>query len=192
MVEEYSDEKLEEILDGVYEWGVEFSRSKYFEELTEEQKQESEFVVMSFTEYMYSYHGLSPEKWDEDGLEECCLYTLPRKIVANESYYDSIAPVLSAFFAFLSEKNLLKNASKLIRKVKKIDRQIVRNARDPRNWGIAKSFLMAAKDAGVDVTNEKEMQKFMAFYNKQQLAKLERDKSKTSKTKSKKYKDKKK
>ncbi|CAD7781404.1 hypothetical protein BLFGPEAP_02828 [Candidatus Methanoperedenaceae archaeon GB50] len=38
MVEEYSDEKLEEILDRVYEWGVEFSRSKYFEELTEEQK----------------------------------------------------------------------------------------------------------------------------------------------------------
>ncbi|MEG3225537.1 MAG: hypothetical protein BME94_08555 [Methanobacteriales archaeon Met13] len=53
MVEEYSDEELEEILDKVYKWGVEFSESKYFEELTEEQKQGSEFVVMSFTEYMY-------------------------------------------------------------------------------------------------------------------------------------------
>ena len=188
MVEEYSDEKLEEILDRVYEWGVEFSRSKYFEELTEEQKQESEFVVMSFTEYMYSYHGLSPEEWDEDGLKECCLYTLPRKVTADESYFESIAPVLSVFFAFLSEKNLLKNASKLIKKVKKIDKQIVRNARDPRNWGIAKSIAMAAKDAGVDITNEKEMRKFIALYNMQQLAKLERDKSKTSQTKSKKYK----
>jgi len=186
MVEEYSDEKLEEILDKVYEWGIEFSRSKYFEELTEEQKRESEFVVMSFTELMYSYHGLSPEEWDEDRLEECCLYTLPRKVTADESYFESIAPVLSAFFAFLSEKNLLKNTSKLIRKVKKIDRQIVRNARDPRYWGIAKSFVMAAKDAGVDITNKEEMQKFMVFYNLQQLAKLERDKSKTSKTKSKK------
>jgi len=127
MVEEYSDEKLEEILDKIYEWGVEFSRSKYFEELTEEQKQESEFVVMSFTEYMYSYIGLSPEEWDEGGLKECCLYTLPRKITADEFYFESIAPVLSAFFAFLSEKNLLKNTSQLIRKVKKIDRQIVKN-----------------------------------------------------------------
>ena len=52
--------------------------------------------------------------------------------------------------------------------------------------GPAKSFVMAAKDAGVDITNEEEMQKFMVFYNLQQLAKLERDKSKTSKTKSKK------
>ena len=42
MVVEYSDEKLEEFLDRIYEWGVDFSRSKYFEELTEEQKKESE------------------------------------------------------------------------------------------------------------------------------------------------------
>ena len=47
---------------------------------------------------------------------------------------------------------------------------------------------MAAKDAGVDITNEKEMRKFIALHNMQQLAKLERDKSKTSQTKSKKYK----
>ncbi|MDI6885406.1 MAG: SEC-C metal-binding domain-containing protein [archaeon] len=182
MVEEYSDEELEEICDRVYEWGVEFSESKYFEELTEEQKQESEFVVMSFTEYMYSHHGLSPEEWDEDGLEECCLYTLPRKITADESYYRSIAPVLSAFFAFVGEKNLLKKTSQLTRKVKEIDKQIVRNASDPRNWGIAKSFAMAAKEAGVDITNEKEMQKFIARYNLQQLATLKRDESKTGST----------
>ena len=179
MVEEYSDKKLEEICDKVYKWGVEFSKSKYFEELTEEQKQESEFVITSFAEYMYSYHGLSPEEWDEDGLKECCLYTLPRKITADESYFKSIAPVLSAFFAFLGEKNLLKNTSQLIRKVKKIDKQIVRNAKDPKNWGIAKTFAMAAKDAGVDITDEKEMQKFMALYNMQQLVKLKRDERKT-------------
>ena len=188
MVEEYSDEELEEILDRVYGWGAEFSRSKYFEGLTEEQKKESEFVIMSFTEYMYSYYGLPPEEWDEGGLKECCLYTLPRKITADESYFESIAPVLSAFFTFLSEKSLLKNTSKLIRKVKEIDRQIVRNARDPRNWGMAKSFAMAAKNAGVDITNEEEMQKFILLYNIQQLVKSERDKRKTPKVKSRKYK----
>ncbi len=188
MVEEYSDEKLEEILNRVNEWGVEFSRSKYFEELTKEQKQESEFVVMSFTEFMYSYHRLSPEEWDEYELEECCLYTLPRKVTADKSYFECIAPVLSAFFAFLNERNLLKNASKLIRKVKKIDKQIVRNARNPKNWGIAKSFAIAAKNAGFDITNKQEMQKFIMLYNMQQLANLERDRSKTSKIISKKYK----
>ena len=56
--------------------------------MTEEQKKESEFVVMTFTKYMYSYYGLSPEEWDEDGLEECCLYTLPRKVTADDSDID--------------------------------------------------------------------------------------------------------
>lgn len=165
MVEEYSDEKLDEICDRVYGWFVEFQKSQYYEKLTEEQKEESEFVIMSFAEFMYSYHGLFPEEWDEDGLEECCLDTLPRKVCAEESYYKSISPVLSTFFEFLWERNLLKNAQRLIRRVKSIDEQIIKNAIDPKNWGIAKSFMMAAKKAGVDVTNEKEMEEFIALYN---------------------------
>jgi len=175
MVEEYSDEELEEICDRVHEWGVEFSKSRYYERLTEEQKRESEFVVISFAEYMYSYHGLTPEEWDEVGIEECCLYTLPRKISADEPYYRSIAPVLAAFFAFLGGKELLKNTQQLIRRVEKIDKQIIKNARDPRNWGMAKSFVMAAKDAGVDIANEEEMEEFMTFYNLQILSKLKDD-----------------
>ena len=118
-------EELEEILDKVYKWGAKFSKSKYYEELTEEQKQESEFVIRTFTDYMYSYLGLSPEKWDEGGLEECCLYILPRKITADESYFRSIAPVLSAFFRFIEEKGLVRDASNL---VKKVDKQIAKNA----------------------------------------------------------------
>jgi hypothetical protein len=165
MVEEYSDEKLDEICDRVYGWFVEFIKSQYYEKLTEEQKEESEFVIMSFAEFMYSYHGLPPEEWDEDGLEECCLDTLPRKVSAEESYYISISSVLSAFFGFLGEKSLLKNAQGLRRRVKSIDEQIIKNAIDPKNWGIAKSFTMAARKAGVDITNEKEMEEFMALYN---------------------------
>ena len=188
MMEEYSDEKLEEILDKVYEWYVKFSKSRYFEELTEEQKQESESVIMCVTEFMYSYHGLPPDQWDEDTLEECCLYTLPRKVTAEDSFFESIAPVLSAFFTFLNENNIL-NLSHLIGGIKEIHKQIVINAKDPRNWGMAKSFVMAAKAAGVDITNEEEMRKFITLYNLQQLAKARKDKVRTaSNIQSKKYK----
>jgi hypothetical protein len=169
MEEEYSDEELQDICNRVYDWGVEFSKSKYYERLTEEQKRESELVIMSFTEYMYSYHGVPPEEWDKERLEECCLYTLPRKITADESYYESIAPVLSAFFEFTEDKGLRRNSSDLANTVRKIDRQIVENAADPRNWGIAKSFFMAAKDAGVNIQDEKELNKFIEFYNSLQV-----------------------
>jgi hypothetical protein len=165
MEEEYSDEELEDICNRVYDLGVEFSKSKYYERLTEEQKRESEHVIMIFTEIMYSYHGVSPEEWDEERLEECCLYTLPRKITADKSYYKSIAPVLSAFFEFVQAKGLPRNSSDLAERVREIDKQIVENAADPRNWGIAKSFLMAAKDAGVNIQDQKELNKFIQFYN---------------------------
>lgn len=176
MEDEYSDKKMEEILGKIYEWFIEFSESRYFNELTEEQRLESEFVIMSFTEYMYSYHGLSPEKWDEEGLEECCLETLQRKLTANESYFKSVAPVLSAFFAFLGEKGLIRNASNLAKRVKEINKQIVINASYPENWGMAKSFLMAAKDAGADITNIDEIRKFMGLYNLHQAERFKRDK----------------
>jgi uncharacterized protein YchJ len=180
MAEEYSDEQLDKILDRVYKWGIALSESEYFKELTEEQKQESEFIVMTFAQYMYSYHGSSPEKWNESGLEECCLDTLPRKITADEPYYRSMASVLSAFFNFLGEKGYLKNASNLAKKVKKIDKQIMKNASDPRRWGMAKSMLMAAKKAGVDIENQKELNKFMQLYNQQQIAKLRKEDKATS------------
>lgn len=175
MVEEYSDEELDEILDKINEWGIAFSESNYFKELTEEQKQASEFIIMTFTEYMYSYHGLSPEEWNENGLEECCLDTLPRKITAEESYYRSIAPVLSAFFKFLEEKVLLKNASRLVKKVKKLNKQIIKNASDQRRWGMAKSMLMAAVKAGVDIENHNELSKFMYSHSLEQLETLKNE-----------------
>ncbi|MGB9629451.1 MAG: SEC-C metal-binding domain-containing protein, partial [Thermodesulfobacteriota bacterium] len=64
-----------------------------------------------------------------------------------------------------SDEPLLKNAKKLIERVKNIDKEIIRNARDPKNWGMAKSFVMAANKMGVDITNEKEMNKFIGLYN---------------------------
>lgn len=97
------------------------------------------------------------------------LYTLPRKIIARDSFFRSVAPTLSAFLSFLGEKGLLRNASNLSEKVKGLGNQIVKNASDQRYWGISKSFGMAALEAGVDIGNKKEMEKFLNLYNEQQL-----------------------
>jgi uncharacterized protein YecA (UPF0149 family) len=118
---------------------------------------------------MYSYHGVKPEQWDEATLEECCLDTLPRKISAEESYYRAIAPVLSSYFTFLAETGRLRQGARLARAVTAIDRKIVQHAADPRYWGMAKSFTMGALKAGVDPTNEQEMQAYMLRYNQRLL-----------------------
>jgi len=165
MADEFSEEEAEDILDEVHGWGVGFSKSRYFEELTVEQKRESESVIMSFTDYMYSYEGLAPREWNVRGLKECCIYTLTGKVSAKEPYFRSIAPVLSAFFEYTNEKEILKDSSDLARAVRKIDRQIVKRAANPGNWGPAKSVVMAAMGAGVDITDEETMNRFLLAYN---------------------------
>lgn len=172
MTEEYSDEELEEILNKIEAWEKSFHESKYFKELTEEQKQESGFIISIFAEYMYSYIGLTPKKWNESGLIECCLDIIPEKVTADKSFFKSIAPVLSTFFDFLGEKKLLRKGSRLAKTVKEIDSQIVKNSSDSSRWGMAKSMLMDAKKAGVDLDNDNEVNKFIFFNNFKKIFKF--------------------
>ena len=172
---ERSEEELDDVMNQVYDWGVAFSQSKRYEELTEEQKSESYAVLMSFADYSYSYLGLRPEEWSVTGLDECCMHILPSKICAGEPFFRAVAPVLSAFFSFLAERRLLRNASRLARKVARIDKQIVRAASDPGNWGMAKTLAMVAIEAGVDVTDEEEMNAFITSLNLKQALELPSD-----------------
>jgi len=167
MERKYSDGELEKICNKVKKWYELFSNSKHFERLTPEQKKEAEFIITSVAQYMYSYDLLSPEEWDECSLEDCCANLLPRKVTADESFFRSVAPVLFAFFTFAGEEGLLKDSSALAKKVEQAHERIKRNAANPEYWGMAKSFLMAAKNAGVDIENEQELNGFVAFLNLQ-------------------------
>lgn len=177
MKREFSDKEFNKIRNKVKKWYAEFSKSKYFDELTEGQKEEAEFIISLFAEFMYSYHLLFPEEWNKEALEDCCLYIFPRKVTGDDIVFESISPVLATFFLFLSENNIL-NISKLINPVKRIHKQIVKNAKDPQYWGIGKTFAMAAEAQGFDINNEKDMQKFALLYNLRQAAKLEKRKGK--------------
>jgi hypothetical protein len=167
---DYSDKEMERIQGQMHEWVAEFSKSKHFDQLSEDQKQESEFIMETFSEFMYSHHGLSPHEWNVVELEECCLETLPRKVSADEIYFQSIAPVLCAFFAFAEGKSVLKNASMLVKRVRAIDKQIVKNASDPEHWGISKSLVMGAEDAGIDVMDEGELDQVITVHDEETLS----------------------
>jgi len=47
-----------DIPQGLHKWSKEFSKSEYFDDLIEQEKGESEFVIRTFSDYMYSYHKL--------------------------------------------------------------------------------------------------------------------------------------
>ncbi|MGD2250429.1 MAG: hypothetical protein PVF58_18690 [Candidatus Methanofastidiosia archaeon] len=155
------EKTLDDTLDTVCEWGKQFVKTHYFETLTDTQKQEAENVLFSYAEHMYTNHGLPPDHWNSEALKEVCVNTLPEVVIAEKNYFESLSPVLSAFFKFLAERNLLPAASELAETVDTLNKEIVQNALNTEHWNAAKIVGMAAQDAGVDLDNKKERKEFL-------------------------------
>jgi len=163
--EDYEEPDPDAMQEQVYAWGAEWAKTPAFEALTEEQKDHSEGITANFTQYMYSYHDVTPEQWNVADMQECCLETLPRKVSAEESYFRSMAPVLASFFLFLGETNRLSDAAAMAKRVLQLDKRIVAASNNPRYWGPAKSLVMAAMVKGVDLEDDAQMQAFVGEYN---------------------------
>lgn len=131
---EYSYKELEQVCSKADQWFNKFSKSPYFQNLTEGQKEESEFIITILSECMYTYHNRTLEEWGESGLKKCCLETLPRKVITNESYYKSLSPVLSAFINFTEKEGLRQLASLTGKHQPKIGRN------DPCSCGSGKKY----------------------------------------------------
>jgi len=172
MSEEFADQdlELEDVHKRVGGWFDSFVHSPQFEALTETQKPHASSVVRFFAEYSFRHVGMAPDQWDRRGVTECCLEVLPRKVTAKRAFFQAVAPVLSAFFNYLAEKELLSNARALAKTVAELDEEIIEASQDRRGWGMAKSFAMMAEDAGVDLSDEEALHQFMESYNEQILA----------------------
>jgi len=103
--------------------------------------------------------------WNTNNISELCLEVFPRKITAELALFKCIGPVLIAFFNFLSENKLLKQAWKLSTCIKTIQADIPRQAADSRNWGMAKTFAMKALKEGVDLSDPTQNERFIRQCN---------------------------
>jgi len=164
---------METIHKRVGSWFDAFIDSPKYLQLTEIQRSNAQGIVRFFTEYSFNYIGVVPEQWNRDSLTECCVEILPRKMTAEPAFFQSIAPTLSAFFSFLAEQRLLGNAGELAKAVADLDEEIIAASQDKRNWGPAKSLLMAAEEAGVDACNPQALDAFMAAYNMRLISQME-------------------
>jgi hypothetical protein len=172
MTDQYGEEGLEVIHKQVGGWFDDFVKSAHYDPLTEIQRDEAPGVVRFFAEHAYRYIGVAPEEWDRGTVSECCVEILPRKVTAKLPFFQAVAPVLSAFFAYLGEKALLPKARALAKTVADLDEEIVAASQNTRGWGPAKAFAMAAEEAGVDLCDKQAMDQFMAAYNVKMLARM--------------------
>lgn len=159
------EEDTEEENDIYLEWFDQFLNSSSFEKLTEEQKENADFILHCFDEYLEHVDASDPADWNTNNISELCLEVFPRKITAELALFKCIGPVLIAFFNFLSENKLLKQAWKLSTCIKAIQADIPKRAADSRNWGMAKTFAMKALKEGVDLSDPTQNEKFIRQFN---------------------------
>ena len=173
MVQDDPQAEMAAIHKQVGGWFDGFIRTPPYQALSDIQKDKAPGIVRFFTEYSFRYIGAAPEKWNRDVLRECCLEILPRKMSAERAFFQAVAPVLSAFFRFLAERELLNNVRELASTVAELDGEIICASQDERNWGPAKAFIMAAEKAGVDTCDQKAMSLFMIEHNLRQAARMQ-------------------
>src|ERR1041384_696737 len=106
MSDEFTEKELAAIHQRVEGWYNAFAKSPAFAALTESQQLKGGQITNYFTDYSIRYLGLAPAEWGCDAVCECCIEILPRKVSAELSFFEAIAPVLGAFFRFLGDQSL--------------------------------------------------------------------------------------
>lgn len=156
-------------------WIDEFSQSQYFFNLSEYQKENSNFIIDTFIEYMFNYEYVTPNKWTPNNVEEVCLNVVPRKISSEIELFENYGVVLQHFVRFLKEKEYINNADKILKTLISITPKISIEASNSGNWGMAKSLMMGAKDSGIDFGDEEELQRFIMNKNLEIVARNRQD-----------------
>ncbi len=109
MPDEKSVGRYEETIKFCDDWTMQFLSSQYCKNLDEEQQWLCPYIILNFVESMYIYFDLTPKEWNKKDLEQWCFSILPNKVYASESFFDAIPPVLTKFFSFLHEKQVITN-----------------------------------------------------------------------------------
>jgi len=124
------------------------------------------WIVFNVFHYARAYTDAEPEGLDLGVLREVLLEVLPRKASAERHTFECVAPVTQALLRWLESEGILEDSAKLADAVGTWAEEIVANAMDPNNWGIAKSFVMGARAHGVDLTDREAMDDYMAKFNR--------------------------
>lgn len=124
------------------------------------------FWAESLVHYGYYYVGVTVPRMDKGDVEEIVTDIFPRKISLHkpEDADDGI-PELMAFWQYLGREYGLPQTNDVLELLQEIAPEFRDMMNDPANFGMAKSFFMAGRDAGFDMTNEEEMHKFVALCN---------------------------
>lgn len=134
------------------------------------------FWIDMLLDYGFRYEGVTLPTMSAHDVEELLTNVLPRKITLHSRESAECAiPELKAFWFYLMQAYALPQADSVIKSLDKLAPRFVNMMFDSSRFGMAKSFMMAGQEAGFDMTNQDEMDKFMHLYNAQIIQDLDRE-----------------
>jgi len=134
-------------------------------ELIDEDREVAVDIVLSVAELMAMYQGELPHEWTASALIECLTEDVPRKISADDDYFDAIPGAMVTLLEHLADSGELEQGRKLAELVASRANGIRRAGRDPARWGMAKTLMMAAQAEGVDPLDSLQMDDFIERWN---------------------------
>ncbi len=139
-MESIKEKNLEEIFKKIKSWTIGFKKSHFFENLPIAEDINVEIIIDFFASFAYGIKVENPNEWTVETLRICCMETFPQVVAEEDSFFEDVPYVLSAFFLFLEEQGHIQNGQELSDAVTEMD--VVSEARNKDNWDLSKVYTM--------------------------------------------------
>jgi hypothetical protein len=120
-------------------------------------------------DWKWGYGDGDLARWRVEDVGEFLLEWCPRKLSASAAECESIPVALSAFVTFLESEALLAAGSSPAAEVAEVTGAVrgefVAAMGDPSKFGLAKSLFGAASSDGVDISDQAELEEWIAEFN---------------------------
>jgi hypothetical protein len=148
------------------ELAAEFAKSPAIAGQPPDARDDAESVAFFLLEYAWDYATTRPEDLNESVLREVLLDVFPRKVSGSKLFFERTVPAAQAFLDWLQAKGILADVAALKQTIGRWHKEIVAKGNDPRCWGMAKGFVLAAQERGVDLGDKEAMNRFIGEYNR--------------------------
>jgi hypothetical protein len=99
---EFSDASSALIREWYQHYGEHFLKSEVAKSsLSQKAIEECPFILSSFCDLCYSYHLQKPGQWTQTAVHDVFLNIMPRKVMADDTFFFQVVPVLSNFLSWM-------------------------------------------------------------------------------------------
>ena len=130
---------------------------------------QAHLVAHDLVAFSLKYLHQRPREWDEAALRELLLDLVPSHTPADREQLQKFIPITEAFLYWLGAEGHLAGAEELVAEVRTWNDELVAKGMDRKNWGPVKTYLMEAKETGVNPTEERRLMELFT----QQLHEIE-------------------